>query len=344
MKFTTTPSNLKQTLQTVSKIAPAKPSIPILSGVLFEATELHGDKLTLSANDLDQSIKGTVEGVEIYEAGRFVAPRQFLNVLAKLPNEPVIFESDGKKIDIKYRDNKFSLNCFDAEEFPQMPEVEGVSWKMDFDPQKVAFVASKDESRPILTTIHFNLDDGDIVCTDTHRLVLAKVQAVENGGKYNIPASFVSKLPMGAELKFGNNMVSAQYGEFVYSTRLIEGTYPNYKQIIPSEFSTKVKVNVGWLVNSVERAMLIHKVVKLEFSGFVINISAESENGSMNESMTAYIEGEELRLAVNATYLKESLSCCKDEVLLGLSGTLKPMIINPGSEWQSIMVPVRMMD
>lgn len=338
MKFTCLPSTIKNTLQTVSKIAPSKPSLPILSGVLLA---VQGNAITMRATDLDQSIRATVNGIEVYSDGSIVVPKKFLEVLNKLPNETVIFESDGAKMTIQYGKNKFNLNCFDAEKFPQMPEVEGLAWKMDFDPKKVAFAASKEQSRPIFMAVHLNLQGGDIVATDTHRIALIKTTATENGGAYNVPAEFLVKIPVGAVLKFGENMVSAQYDEFVFSSRIMDGTYPNYKMIFSDEFSTEVNVSANDLGNAVQRAQLIKETAKFEISKDGITISAKSESGSTTETIAAEVTGDNLTITFPTQQIIDALKCCPEEVTLGFGGALSPVTVMPGGEWQGIILPMR---
>jgi len=346
MKFSTTPVNLKPALSTVSKIVPSKASIPILSGILFEAA---GDKLTLSATDLEQSIKGSVDGIEILEPGRTVIPKQFLPILNKLPNVPIMVEVNNNKLTVEYNKNTFSLSCMDAEEFPAIQEFEGIEYTLDFNPKKVSFAASKDINRPIFMVAHFNLEAGEIVATDTHKMAIQKTKAVPGAGQYNVPASFIEKLPVGTVMKFGNNQVAAYFEDYVYTSRLLSGTYPNYKAVISKDFVTKVKVKTSELLDTLERVSLIansgleRQVVKINISGMMITVSTITETGNIQEFVAAFIEGDDLTINFAPALLVDALKCVdgNSEVTIDLGGPLSPATIQPGEEWQCIVLPVR---
>ena len=342
MKFTCTPSTIKNTLQTVSKIAPSKPSYPILSGVLLA---VQGNAITMSATDLDQSIKATVDGIEVYGEGSIVVPKRFLEVLSKLPNETVIFEVDdkasGKQLTIQYGKNKFNLNCFDTEEFPQMPEVEGLAWKMDFDPKKVAFAAAKDEVRgPVFQAVHIDMEAGYAVAMSNPVFAIQKIPFIEGGGAYNIPAGFINKLPAGTELMFGSNMVAAISGNYVHTSRLIGGKYFNYKQILDREPTTTVKISALELLETVERAALIKNAVSFSFSGFTATVSASSEEGSVQETLAAEIEGGDIEVMISAAQLIEFLKWVDGDFVIGFTGVKSPAIVMPGEDWSGVLVPL----
>jgi len=351
MKFSTTPANLKPALTTVAKIVPSKASIPILSGILFETAPgggRNGDKLTLSATDLEQSIKGSVDGVEILQPGKTVIPKRVIDVLSKLPqHNPAIFEidPDNRRLTIKYGDfskpSSFTMGCFDAEEFPALPEVEGIRFKMDFDPKKVAFAAADSkEAITIFQAVHFDLEGGYVVATDKKQVAVQKIEVVPDGGKYNVMPSFISKLAPGTELIFGNNMVSAESEGFVYTSRLLDGKYVEYQRLFRSDFATTARIKTADLKDTLERAKLITEYIPLEFSGMAANVSIKEESGTMMEALIADIQGDELKIILSIQYLLNFLKYIPDEVELLLNGPLDPVYITPDESWQGIIFPV----
>ncbi len=345
MKFSTTPANLKPALTTVAKIVPTKANVPILSGILFEAA---GDKLTLSTTDLEQSIKGTVDGIEVLEPGKTVIPKRIIDVLAKLPqHNPAIFEidPDNRRLTIQYGDfnkpSSFTMGTFDADEFPALPEVEGVKFKMDFDPKKVAFAAADSkEAIAIFQAVHFDLEGGYVVASDKKQVAVQKIEAIPKGGKYNVMPSFISKLAPGTELIFSNNMVSAESEGFVYTSRLLNGKYVDYQRLFRSDFTTTARIKTADLRDTLERAKLITEFVPLEFSGMTVNVSIKEESGTMTEVLIADIQGDDLKINLNINYLLNYLRYVPDEVELLFNGSLDPVYIMPDENWQGIFFPI----
>lgn len=338
MKLSCTPATLKTPLQTVSKAIATKAPIPILTGILFEA---RGDKLTMFATDLEQSVKAVLDGVEMLEEGRAVVPKALSGILAKLPAGPVTLTVANYTLSIEYQGGKVNLQTMDPDEFPAMPEVVGEPWTLDFDMRKVAFAAMKDDSRRVFQAVHCNLEEGEFVATDTHRLAIWKGEARPGMGSYNAPAEFLAKVPVGSALRFSSNMVAAEHGEYTYVSRLIDGQFPNYRQVIPQSFATKVKVKRDEVAGCLERADLVSDKVSLRFSGDTLDIAARGETSELKESLACEVAGNELSMWFVARLLLEGLRWCPEDVELGFNGPLSPCMLMPGAEWQSLVLPVR---
>jgi DNA polymerase-3 subunit beta len=340
VKLSTTPQELRSVLQIAARACPSNHAFPIISGILFEAFE--GGKLTMTGTDLEQGISASMN-VEVLEPGETVIPKNILGILGKLPNKPIILETKEAVLNIHYGDNCIKLNCMPPEEFPRIQAAQGAEYVLDFDPKNLAYAADSDLSSGVFCTIHLDLKEGNAVATNKHRLVVVKTQAMETEKFYNVPAKFLSGLPLGAKIQLGENLISAVHGDVMYTARLFSGQYPRYQQVIPKGFLTKVGLGDLELLGCVERVMLLsEKYIRIEFSGLGMNVFAQDERGEINEFIPAQIEGDPVTMGFNPAYLADALRHCGKNAVMSLGGPLSAVVINneEGSRTELIL-PVR---
>ena len=249
MNFTITRQNLHKGLAAVSASIPSKTTLPVLSNILFEASE---DGVWMSGTDLDVAVRVRVLA-DVKEPGSLTAPgKKLQEITRELPDNPVEITTRGDQIELKCGASQFKLNGLPADEFPTLAEVdfsEGVSVTgKDLNAliHHTSFAVSTEESRPILNGVLWELRDGGMkmVATNGHRLARMGVKVEATG---TTSADFIVPPPALTQVqrlfkdedqlmvaRSGNHLGFRADNTEVY-TRLIEGSYPNYEQVIPKD-------------------------------------------------------------------------------------------------------------
>jgi DNA polymerase-3 subunit beta len=249
MKFTITRQNLHNGLVAVSAAVPSKTTLPVLSNILIDARE---DGVWMSGTDLDVSVRVKAPA-DVTEQGSLTAPgKKLQEITRELPDQPVEVSTRGDQIELRCGRSHFKLNGLPAEEFPSLPAVDFErGWSVKVSDvlnliQHTSFAVSTEESRPILNGVLWELRDGvmRMVATNGHRLARMAVKA----GSSSVPsADFivppaalqqVQRLFKGDDdlqvARSGNHLGFRTGATEVY-TRLIDGSYPNYEQVIPKD-------------------------------------------------------------------------------------------------------------
>ncbi|MTI80694.1 MAG: DNA polymerase III subunit beta [Firmicutes bacterium] len=364
MKINTTKDNLLHGVQMVQRAVSAKNPKPVLSGILFNA---ENNNLKLMATDLEIGIECSVT-VTTIEEGSIVMPAKYITeIVRKLPDVPIdIFaNTDNNSIEIKYSKSEAKLHGFNADEFPSFPTVENeinftIPAKLLKDILKqVIFATSSDENRPVFTGILFEISENEliVVATDTHRLALKKVSMAKDLPyiKVIIPGRTLSELTRiiandDEEIKItlGGNQALFTLKNSVLVSRLIEGQFPAYDQVIPKNYKSRFRVNVKELLDSTERAALITKsgnqTIKLDIQQELLIIRANTEIGGVHEELNSYLEGEPMQIAFNAVYLMDVLkNIDSEEIYFELNGPLSPGVIKPvdNNNYLALILPIR---
>ncbi len=367
MKIRCEKTDLVNGVQVVQRAVSTKNTLPILGGILLE-TKSNSD-LIFKATDLEMGIKCAVSA-EIIKPGSVVLPSKYFSELVrKLPDIPITLESDHHAVNIKYGESQIIINGFDPEEFPVLPSISsGNSFTMPGNLFKnmirqVSIAVSRDESRPVFTGILTEISENKIrfVSTDTHRLAYKTEQLETNSqtradiipGKTLVEVSRLTGENEPLTISFDKNQVLFQISNVSLVSRLIEGPFPDYKQVIPKKYSTHVRVETKSFLQVVERASLLStedgtkktNVVKISFSdnNLIINLNSP-DVGRLREKIPAYIEGEDLEIAFNSKYLLDVLKVIDDEeIYMELSGSLSPGIIKPVTKenYCYLILPVR---
>jgi len=378
MRFTITRQNLHNGLAAVSASIPSKTTLPVLSNILFETDE---DAVWMSGTDLDVSVRVKVPA-EITEAGSLTAPgKKMQEITRELPDEPVEVSTRGDQIELACGRSRFKLNGLPAEEFPSLPQVEfsqGVQIDgADFQRliHHTSFAVSTEESRPILNGVLWELREGSMrmVATNGHRLAR---MGLETGPgpvtptDFIVPPAALSQVQrlfkdddaitvawdQGTEGSKKNHLGFSSENTEVY-TRLIEGTYPNYEQVIPKDNDRFATVDKKALERAVRRMAVVasdqtHRIrMTFEENRVHLNVLTPDLGEGADELELSY-DGETLEIGFNATYLLEVLRYMPtDDVRLTFkaperAATLEPVMADGEDEldYLALVMPLRLLD
>ena len=364
MKIIVNGTDLSNAVMKVSKAISVKTTNPVLEGIKLS---VKGDNLTLTATDMEIAIEKTIRADTLMEGRTVVPGKIFAEFVKKLENEDqveIVLESDNK-LKIVYGDSEVYLSVLSADEFPSIEKMTAENafslLQKDFKEiiNKTVFSCSTDESRPILKGCLFEVTDSELTCVAIHgfRLAVAKKKLKQAFSTFEVvvPARALNEICRlldndEQEITFINerNKFMVEVDDTILVTRLLEGNFVNYKQIIPTEFITTVKVARNSLLSSLERATVVAKeaknLVKLDIKEKYINVSANSESGNVNENVIINMEGKDLSIAFNAKYLCDALKAAGDEfVNIYLNGPISPCVIKPfsGEEYLYLILPIR---
>lgn len=369
MKFSINKTELQRALTTVQKGVSTRSTLPVLSGILIDATQ---DSIVLQSTDLELSIQTTIAAL-VEEEGKAVVPgKLFSDIVKNLPDAAVHVESAPGEAKVTCDTSAFSVKTLAAEDFPGFPKAEAnQTIRMPFSTfsrmvKRVARAVSRDESRAILTGIMVETEGArlNMVSTDSYRLALTtcEIDSDNYSGAEDfqvvIAGAFmndVAGLSADADeitLGVADNQIIIRVDETTFVNRRIEGTYPNYRQLLPDGFTTRATFPVEALSSAVHRAALISSSsapIRFSLSPEVnlaqITVSA-ADVGSVQESIDCPIEGEEMEIAFNSAYISDGLSVIRDdEVHFDTTSPLKPGIFRSASdgsdEYLYLIMPVR---
>jgi DNA polymerase-3 subunit beta len=364
MKVSLARTELADALSIINRGLSSRTTLPILSGVLLTAK---GDDLVLNSTDLDVSVKTAVKA-RVDEAGSTVLPgRLFGDIIRSLPEGAVSVETEGTSARVVSGTSSFTLKTLSPDEFPRFPEVDpenevtletGLFTTMV---QKVARAVSKDETRPVLTGALVEVSDGNVtmVSTDSYRLCLAEASGQNESRQFSavIPGRAlddVSKLVAGSEgvrIASAQNQIVFVFGATTFVTRRIEGVFPNYKQLLPSEYETRVTVDKEEMLSAVRRVSLMaqHSApvrVTVSPEERTLVLSAQTHDvGDATEVVEADVEGQPVEMAFNHAYLTDGITGADSEkITLDIVSPMKPGVIRAGEDisYTYLLMPVRL--
>lgn len=354
---------LSNHINIVQKGISSRTTLQILDGILLEAFD---GKLKLTATDLEIRIE-TYLDCEILEEGSIVInSRIFGDIVRKLPNSTIDINVQDNNINIKCESSEFNILGSNPREYPELNTViDRNSFNIPKDLFKSAirqtvFATTKDETRPILTGVLLEINDGKaaFVALDGYRLALRNISINCNENiKIIIPGRVLEELnkilddseeDMIISISSGN--VIFNLGNTIVSSRLLEGQFLNYKDIIRDEHKTNIVVNRRAFQDSLERASLLAKeekanLVKLNIYDDELIIKSNTEIGNVNEKISARKDGENVNIAFNSKYLLDGIKVIDaDEIKLSFVGSLNPCIINPVNDknYTYLVLPVRL--
>jgi DNA polymerase-3 subunit beta len=367
MKLTITRQNLHRGLAAVSASIPSKTTLPVLSNVLIESDD---NAVRISGTDLDVSIRVKVPA-EVVEGGAITAPGKKLRELTReLPDQPVDMRVRGHQLEVGCGYSRFKLNGLPSEEFPNFPVIdfEG-GWHVSEDSLRrlihsTAFAVSTEESRPILNGVLWELKEGrmSMVATNGHRLAKMVVEAGSpDGGSTDLiipPAALVQveRLFVGqgdlTVARSGNHLAFRSEEREVY-TRLIEGKYPNYEQVIPKDNDKVARVDKEAFERAVRRMAVLasdqtHRV-KLSFETDKAHLDVRTPDlGEAHDELELDYQGDALEIGFNANYLLEVLrNMPAGEVKVALKTPERAATIEPadeGLDYLCLVMPLRLVD
>lgn len=356
-------SDLNTSLSIVSHALAVRSSKPILEGVLIETCE---EGLCLTCTDMSLGIR-TVISAKVEEEGRIVLPGKLLCEIArKLPAEQVQLSVNNKmQATIRCASFRTSLSGMEAVEYPELPTVNAQPFEI---PQsilkdmvnKTIFAIATDESRPILTgcLLEINEEQMRIVALDGFRLALRtesiqgpekEIAAVVGGREMADIARILSDTDDPASLCFSMSHMQLHIGSTQIVARLLEGEFIRYRQILPQEWLTRVRVNCQELESAIDRAGLIARegksnLVCFKIDGDQMEIASNSETSDMQEMLSVTTEGKDLTISFNVRYITDVLRALTDEeVMMRFNSNVSPCVLCPtqGDAYLYLVLPVR---
>ena len=366
MKLTTKREELVAKLSVVSRAVSTRAATQALSGVLVSAA---GGRVTLSATDLDMGLETTVEA-DIETEGSVLLPGRLLAEVVRSLAEPTVeIEARAAEHDVEIRSgsSSFHLRILPAEDFPKLPapSEEGLkipAKELGASIELVARAASRDDMRPVLTGVFVTAGGSEMtmVATDSYRLAVKRTDLeADLGGEIeaNIPARALRELSRilsaeaveGATVSLLPNQAVFQAGAIVLSTRLIEGQFPNFRQLLPESYEHDVRLPRSEFLDVTRRVSQLaqrNAPLRLSFSAGELAVSAETPDvGDARETMPAAFEGEPLEIGFNPEFLKEGIESVEgEEVLLRLISPLRPGLLQPveGEDFRYLVMPIRL--
>ncbi|MEA3213724.1 MAG: polymerase subunit beta [Chthoniobacter sp.] len=362
MKFSVSKEKLLAGLQTVQNVVSTRTTLPILSNVLLQAA---GGQLRLTTTDLDVGVSGTIEA-EIEREGATTLPaRRLATIVRELPAAEVQVEIDSKNVaSIRCGQSFFKILGLPEEEFPPLPRFEDaksftLSQQILRDAlKKTSYAISTDETRYVLNGILFSFKENKLtmVATDGRRLALVDLEVEfprSQEADIIVPTKCVTELGrlLGddgeVKMSVSENQVAFEVGGTLLVSKLIEGNYPNYRQVIPGEAKERVTLERELFLNAVHRVSLLSSEksnsVKLVFTKNNIEIAANTPDvGEARESLAVGYKGREFSIAFNPEFLQAPLrNLTNDEVYLDLIDEMSPGVIKIQSPFLYVLMPMR---
>ena len=369
MKFTITRDNLQQGLAAVGASIPTRTTLPVLSNILIEA----GDEgVQMSGTDLDIAVTLRVPA-EVEEPGAITVPaKKFQELARELPEAPAKITTSGERFELVCGKATFRLNGMPRDEFPTFPEVDfGSSWKISAELmsqmiERTSFAVSTEESRPILNGVLWQLTEREMrmVATNGHRLAKLSIPAdgasAPEAGDLIVPPKALAQVQRLFDTedeievaRSENHLGFRRDGTRVY-TRLIEGPYPNYEQVIPKDNDRIAIADKEALTRALRRMAVVaseqtHRV-RLAFNGASLRLSVETPDlGDAHEEMEVDYRGDALDIGFNANYLLEVLRFMPtDEVKLSFKAPERAATVEPSdeesSEYLCLIMPLRLLE
>lgn len=373
MKFKINRDHFANGLAQVLNVVGSKATMPILSNVLIEAEK---DQISLTTTNLDLGIRCKIKA-EVKETGSVTLPvKRLAGIVRELPNVDVTLDAaPNHQVKLTSGGSTFRIMGIGKEEFPPLPEFgEEKAYSLEQAElatmlKSVAYAQSTDETRYILNGVYFNFKDGklSLVATDGRRLALISKEMevpAASAGAIILPAKTVGELTRlldkGEKVKINFNDRRAAFQiatdkdtsgfidhVYLYS-KVVEGNYPNYHQVIPKETHQRIKLERELFLQCVHRAALVcsekANSVKLKLSSNLLELTAQSPDfGEAHESMAIGYSGPELQVAFNPTFIMDPLKAlAKDEVFFEVKDEVSPGVFKTLENFVCVIMPVRL--
>jgi DNA polymerase-3 subunit beta len=351
----------------VIKAISNKVTNPVLEGIKLTA---ENDTLKLAATDLELTIEKVIRA-DVKMKGETVIPGKFFSeFIKKLTNEKIELElNDKNQLKINYTDSESFIQCYNVEEFPNLNIVNDGNYfsisKIDFKNliNKSIFSTALDDTRPILKGCCFEIEDKFInsIGLDGYRLAFVKKPLKESTLKTSIivPAKSLTEISKFLEdsdeivkVYVQKNFLMVDIDNTKITTRLIEGEFINYKQIIPTEFTTSLIINKNVFEEAIERTSILSRVdrnnlVKFDIKDKVLVLTSNSDIGNIKENIGISLKGNDLTIAFNSRYFAECLRTINDEAIkINFNMPSSPCVITPSDsdEYLYLILPVRIIN
>jgi DNA polymerase III subunit beta len=365
LKISVATPSLLANLQTVTRVSSTRSAVQALSGVMLDAT---ADRLGLLATDLEVGIDVRMDA-DVAANGRVVLPgRLLLDVIRSLPDGEVSLELRPQEGDVELRSAgaTFHLRTLRSEDFPALPRPgeEAVTLPLNSFVSTVSTVvrsASRDETRPVLTGVLVSATGSELlmVATDSYRLSVKRTRLESPVGasfEANVPARALQELSRIAPGEAGELSVSLRDSQVVFdlstavlSSRLIDGQFPNYRQLLPESVEHELRFSTAELAGVVRRVSLLaqkNAPLRLRFTQGELTVSAETPDvGQACEALPVPFQGDPFEIGFNPEFLRDGLESVEsDEVVVKLISPVRPGLIeSPGSaDFIYLIMPIRL--
>ena len=367
MKFTVEKNILLRSLSHVQSIVEKRNTLQILSNILIEAKE---NSLILSATDMDISITDKINCNILEEGSTTVSAHTLYDIIRKLhdTSEIEIFSNDGKLMSLRSGQSKFSLGCLPKDEFPII-EINNLENELKINSQKflklidkTRFAVSNEETRYFLNGVYFHKKKDKkltLVATDGHRLAKFDFNFDEDSNEMPgviIPKKTINELyklltDYEGEIKINldSNKIVFFIGELILISKLIDGSFPDYKRVIPADNKSILKVNRLNFSLAVDRVSTITNekspIIKFKLLKDMINMSsANNESGMATEDLAVNYSGDEIEIGFNSKYILEMINNLEDEqISLCFKDSSSPVtaIEESNSDLIYVLMPMR---
>jgi DNA polymerase-3 subunit beta len=373
MKFKVNRDHFASGLAQVLNVVGSKATMPILSNVLIEAEK---DQISLTTTNLDLGIRCRIKA-EVKESGAVTLPvKRLATIVRELPNVDVTFDAaPNHQVKLSSGGSNFRIMGIGREDFPPLAEIgDEKAYSLEQSElagmlRSVAYAQSTDETRFILNGVYFNFKDQklSLVATDGRRLALVSKEMetpAAKSGAIILPAKTVNELvrllDKGAKVKisFSDRKAAFQIATdkdtsglvdsiYLYS-KVVEGNYPNYLQVIPKETHQRIKLERELFLQCIHRAGLVcsdkSNSVKIKLTSNLLEITAQSPDfGEAHESMATSYSGPELQVAFNPAFVMDPLrALTKDEVYFELKDEVSPGVFKTLDSFICVIMPVRL--
>jgi len=362
MKFTATKEKILEGLQQVQNVVSTRTTLPILSNVLLQAKE---GTVNLTTTDLDVGVRGGFEA-NVDKAGATTLPaRRLFTIIRELPSSEISVEVDGKNAaSIRSGQSFFKILGLPEEEFPPLPKFENAKVvtmrQKDLRDglRKTAYAISTDETRYVLNGVLFSYKENKLtlVATDGRRLAMVDLELEfprSHEADIIVPTKAVTELARlltddgDVKISVGTGQIAFDLNSTLLVSKLIEGNYPNYKQVIPSEAKERITLERETFLNSLRRVSLLasdkSNSIKLSFSKNNIEITANTpEVGEARESLPVVYKGRDFSIAFNPEFLMAPLrNLADDEIFFDLIDEMSPGVLKIQTPFLYVLMPMR---
>lgn len=351
MNFIVSSTSLLKALQAVGGVLNSSNTLPILDNFLFEIGK---NTLSIAASDLESTMSTQIE-VQSKDEGSIAVPAKLLlDILKTFPDHPLTFSINDKLgIEISSDYGKYSLSGYNAEEFPKVPVLEKPSTvslpttTLQKAIDKTLFAAGNDDLRPVMSGVFCQMDSSNItfVATDAHKLVRYRRTDLKSDSAsafiiprkpMNLLKGLLGNIEGDVSMEYNESNAQFKFGNFTLICRLIDGKYPNYEAVIPSDNPNRMTIGKSQFSNSLKRVSIFankttHQV-RLKISGSQLIISAEDLDfaNAAKEELTCAYEGEDIEIGFNSRFLMEMVNNVDSESLvLELSAPNRAGILLP---------------
>lgn len=368
MKLICNGNDLADAVGKVFKAISARSNNPILEGIKIKA---ESGTLTLTATDLELAIEKVIVADVKIEGETVVPGRFFSEFVKKLTKEEIeLVVSDKSQVKIKYTDSEGVLQCFDSADYPEIKELSSAqSFVVKSEDlrdlvNKIAFSVSADDARPILKGVLLEIGADSVtgVALDGYRLARSVKPIIKTTGEMSaiVPARCLTEIARlldndddEVSVSIQKNYLMVNLGHTKITSRLLDGNFLNYRQIIPSSFNTEVTLPKERFESGLERAMLLaradkNNLVRFDIKENYMQLSSNCETGNIVEKIVIRMDGQDLAIAFNARYYMELLRYVDTEtVTIKFTDQVSPCVVVPSDgkdDFMYLVLPVRLLD